>query len=129
LKEEKDKIKKDKKEEQKEKANKHEWRNKISLNNLKKKTKNKSRFKYIDEVPKENLQEIVFYRSRKRYLLTMMDDSGKFFSYTNRQYLKETKRLKYHALPKLQRRRITKVEEELNKHNSKSCRIEKFKNT
>jgi hypothetical protein len=24
---------------------------------------------------------------------------------------------------------ITKVEEELNKHNSKSCRIEKFKNT
>jgi hypothetical protein len=30
---------------------------------------------------------------------------------------------------KLQRRiGITKVEEELNKHNSKSCRIEKFKN-
>jgi hypothetical protein len=57
-------------------------------------------FKYIDEVPKENLQgNRIFYRSRKRSLLTMMDDSGSS-SYTNRQYLKETKRLKYHALLK-----------------------------
>jgi hypothetical protein len=65
LTEEKDKIRKDKKEEQKEKAKQNEWRIKISLNNLKdKKKKANLEFKYIDEVPKKTYK-IVFYRSRK----------------------------------------------------------------
>ena len=44
-------------------------------------------------------------------------------------YLRETKRLKYQALLKNHKDHlgITVVEEELNKYNSKSCNIEKFK--
>ena len=58
----------------------------------------------------------------------MMDDDGKFFSYTNRQYLKETKRLKYQSLLKHYKDKIgiTEIEQELNKYNSKSCNIDKF---
>ena len=59
----------------------------------------------------------------------MMDDDGNFFSYSNKQYLKETKRLKYQALLKNYKDKlgITAVEEELNQYNSKTCQIEKFK--
>jgi hypothetical protein len=58
----------------------------------------------------------------------MMDDNGKFFSYTNKQYLKSTKRLKYQSLLKNYKDKIgiTEIEQELNKYNSKSCSIEKF---
>ena len=58
----------------------------------------------------------------------MMDDDRKYFSYTNGQYLKETKRLKYHTLLKNHKDRIgiTEIEEGLNKYNSKTCNIEKF---
>jgi hypothetical protein len=58
----------------------------------------------------------------------MMDNEGKYFSYTNRQYIKETKRLKYNALLKNHKDRIgiTEIEEGLNKYNSKTCNIEKF---
>jgi hypothetical protein len=56
-KEEKDKIKKDKKEEQKEKAKQTRMENKDKPKNLKKDKKEANlEFKYIDEVPKENLQ-------------------------------------------------------------------------
>lgn len=58
----------------------------------------------------------------------MMDDEGNYFSYTNRMYLKETKRLKYQSLLKNYKDKIgiTKIEEGLNKYNSKTCNIEKF---
>jgi hypothetical protein len=55
-KEEKDKIKEDKKEEQKEKAKQKRMENKINLNNPKRQKEANPEFKYIDEVPKENLQ-------------------------------------------------------------------------
>ena len=87
-------------------------------------------FPYIDEVPKEMLEgKHIFVDPGKRSLFSMMDDDGKFYSYTNRMYLRETKRLKYQALLKNHKDRvgITVVEEELNKYNSKSCNIEKFK--
>jgi c-di-GMP-binding flagellar brake protein YcgR len=60
------------------------------INNKKKKEKQKpkTRFKYIDEVQRKHLQEIVFSSIPEKSLLTMMDDSGKFLSYTNRRYLK-----------------------------------------
>ena len=52
-----------------------------------------------------------------------------YFSYTNRQYLKETKRLKYQSLLKNHKDKIgiTEIEEGLNKYNSKTCNIEKVK--
>ena len=84
-------------------------------------------FQYIDEVPKEVLEgKHIFIDPGKRSLFSMMDDDGKFYSYTNRMYLRETKRLKYQALLKNHKGRvgITAVEEELNKYNSKSCNIE-----
>ena len=58
----------------------------------------------------------------------MMDDDGNYFSYTNRMYLKETNRLKYQSLLKNYKDKIgiTKIEEGLNKYNSKTCNIEKF---
>ena len=70
----------------------------------------------------------IFIDPGKRSLFTMMDDEGKYFSYTNKMYLKETKRLKYQTLLKNYRDKIgiTKIEEGLNKYNSKTCNIEKF---
>jgi hypothetical protein len=129
-KEEKDKIKEDKKEMQKEKVRQKRLEDKDKPKQSKKEKKEANpEFKYIDEVPKEILKgKHIFIDPGKRSLLTMMDDDGKFFSYTNREYLKSTKRLKYHALLKNYKNEIgiTKIEEELNKHNSKSCNIEKF---
>jgi len=87
-------------------------------------------FPYIDEVPKAELEgKHIFVDPGKRSLFSMMDDDEKFYSYTNRMYLRETKRLKYQALLKNHKDRvgITAVEQELNKYNSKSCNIEKFK--
>ena len=87
-------------------------------------------FPYIDEVTKTELEgKHIFVDPGKRSLFSMMDDDGKFYSYTNRMYLRETKRLKYQALLKNHKDHlgITVVEEELNKYNSKSCNIEKFK--
>lgn len=87
-------------------------------------------FFYIDEVLKEQLYgNHIFIDPGKRSLLTMMDDDGKFLSYTNKQRITETKRLKYQALlqnykDKLE---ITIKEEELTGYNSKSCDLIKFK--
>jgi hypothetical protein len=126
-KEEKDKIKEDKKELQKEQAKQKRLQNK---DKPKKEEKQENpEFPYIDEVPKEVLEgKHIFIDPGKRSLFSMMDDDGKFFSYTNRQYLKETKRLKYQSLLKNYKDRIgiTETEEGLNKYNSKTCRIEKF---
>jgi hypothetical protein len=59
----------------------------------------------------------------------MMDDKGKFCSYTNGMRIKETKRLKYQRLLKNYKDKIhiTETEETLNKYNSKSCNMDKFK--
>jgi phosphoketolase len=94
------KIKKDKKEEQKEKAKQNEWRIKISLNNLKKTKESQPEFKYIDEVPKENLQGNRILSIPENVSINNDGRLWEVLSYTNRQYLKETKRLKYHALLK-----------------------------
>ena len=40
----------------------------------------------------------LFIDPGKRSLLTMMDDDGNYFSYTNKQRIKETKRIKYSSL-------------------------------
>jgi len=126
--EEKEKIKADKLEKQKEQAKKKREENKNKPKPTKK--EEKPEFPYIDEVPKEQLEgKHIFIDPGKRSLFSMMDDEGNFFSYTNRQYLKETKRLKYHALLKNYRDKlgITALEEELTQYNAKTCQLEKFK--
>ena len=60
---------------------------------------------------------------------TMMDDDGNFLSYTNKQQIRETKRLKYQALLKNYKDKlnITTRENTLSVFNSKTCNLEKFK--
>ena len=132
-KEEKDKIKEEKKALQKEQAKQKRLANKDKPKKTKKEEKQEKQenpeFPYIDELPKEVLEgKHIFIDPGKRSLFTMMDDDGKYFSYTNKTYLKETKRLKYQTLLKNYRDKngITKIEEGLNKYNSKTCNIEKF---
>jgi hypothetical protein len=129
-KEEKDKIKEEKNTKKKELAKQKRLENKDRPKKSKKQEKeDHPEFQYIDEIPKEQLEgKHIFIDPGKRSLFSMMDDAGNFFSYTNRQYLKETKRLKYQSLLKNYKDRIgiTEIEEELNKYNSKSCHIEKF---
>jgi N-acetylmuramoyl-L-alanine amidase len=129
-KEEKDKIKEEKKQIQKEQAKKKRLENKDKPKKSKKAEKQENpEFAYIDEVSKEILEgKHIFIDPGKRALFSMMDDDDNYFSYTNRQYIKETKRLKYQALLKNHKDRIgiTEIEEGLNKYNSKTCNIEKF---
>jgi hypothetical protein len=87
-------------------------------------------FPYIDEVSKYLLDgNHIFIDPGKRSLLTMMDDDGNFLSYTNKQRIRETKRLKYQALLKNYKDKlnITTIENTLSTFNSKTCNLEKFK--
>jgi hypothetical protein len=127
-KEQKDKVNAEKLQKQKE----HAKQKRLEQKDKPKKSKKEENpeFPYIDEVPKEELEgKHIFIDPGKRALFSMMDDEGNFLSYTNRQYLKETKRLKYHALLKNYRDKlgITALEEELTQYNSKTCQLEKFK--
>ena len=103
---------------------------------LQKKEKNETKkevlheFPYIDEVSKDFLDgKHLFIDPGKRSLLTMMDDDGNYFSYTNKQRIKETKRIKYSSLLKnyKDKQHITEIENTLSLFNSKTCDIEKFK--
>jgi hypothetical protein len=129
-KEQKDKVKNEKKQIQKEQAKQKRLENKDKPKKSKKHEKEENvEFPYIDEVPKELLKgKHIFIDPGKRTLFSMMDDDGNYFSYTNRQYLKETKRFKYQALLKNYKDKIgiNKIEEGLNKYNSKTCNIGKF---
>lgn len=87
-------------------------------------------FPYIDEVSKDVLDgKHLFIDPGKRSLLTMMDDDGNYFSYTNKQRIKETKRIKYSSLLKnyKDKQHITEIENTLSLFNSKTCDIKNFK--
>jgi len=87
-------------------------------------------FPYIDEVSKDFLDgKHLFIDPGKRSLLTMMDDDGNYFSYTNKQLIKETKRIKYSSLLKnyKDKQHITEIENTLSLFNSKTCDIKNFK--
>lgn len=88
-------------------------------------------FQYIEDVPKEFLtKEInpIFIDPGKRALLTMLCNN-KFLSYTNRERLSETKRLKYQNILKNLKLKlgITDVENLLSNYNSKTSSLTKFK--
>lgn len=80
-------------------------------------------FPYIDEVSKDFLDgKHLFIDPGKRSLLTMMDDDGNYFSYTNKQRINETKRIKYSSLLKnyKDKQHITEIENTLSLFNSKT---------
>ena len=83
---------------------------------FKKKGKTSEEFPYIDDVDKKNLEGThIFIDPGKRSLLTMMNDEGKYLSYTNRRWLNETSRLKYRK--RIEKRKLehdTKEKDELN---------------
>lgn len=107
---------------------------KKELNKLKQKEKSKNvektyEFPYIDDVDKEELKgNHIFIDPGKRSLFTMMNDDGKFYSYTNKQRINETKRLKYQKILKKYKDElnITSKENELSLYNSKSCNMIKY---
>jgi hypothetical protein len=87
-------------------------------------------FPYIDEVDKVELEgKHIFIDPGKRTLFTMMDDNGKFSSYTNKQRVSETKRLQYQIKLKKYKDHlgITGKENELSSYNSKSCNLNDYK--
>ena len=87
-------------------------------------------FSYINEVDKIELKnkKCIFIDPGKRNLLSMMDDKGKFLNYTNKNYLHDTKRIKYSkTLEKYKKNnRIKEIEQCFNETNSKSCDLETF---
>jgi len=107
---------------------------KKELNKLKQKDKPKKiekiqEFSYIDDVEKVDLEgKHIFIDPGKRSLFTMMNDDGRFYSYTNKQRVNETKRLKYQNILKKYRDEleITSKDNELSSYNSKSCNITNF---
>ena len=128
---EKDKIKEEKKIKKKEESKQKNLEIKDKIYKSKKELKKENpEFHYIDEVSKEVLEgKHIFIDPGKKNLFSMMDNNGSYFSYTNKQYIKETKRLKYQALLKNYKNKIgiTEIEDDLNKYNSKTCNMEKFK--
>jgi hypothetical protein len=125
-------IKKQEKQVQQNKL-KEENRKKRELEKKEKKETKKEvlhEFPYIDEVSKDFLDgKHLFIDPGKRSLLTMMDDDGNYFSYTNKQRIKETKRIKYSSLLKnyKDKQHITEIENTLSLFNSKTCDIKNFK--
>jgi hypothetical protein len=87
-------------------------------------------FPYIDEVDKIELEgKHIFIDPGKRTLFTMMNDEGKFLSYTNKQRVSETKRLVYQNKLKKYKEHlgITEKENELSSYNSKSCNLDNYR--
>ena len=87
-------------------------------------------FPYIDEVDKTELEgKHIFIDPGKRTLFTMMNDEGKFFSYTNKQRVSETKRLQYQNKLKIYKDHlgITEKENELSSYNSKTCDLNNYR--
>ena len=87
-------------------------------------------FPYIDEVDKNELEgNHIYIDPGKRNLLSIIDDNGNRLTYSNKQRIKETKRLKYQQLIKNYKDTlgICDIENTLSIYNSKTCNIEKFK--
>lgn len=94
----------------------------------------KKEFPYLEDLNPIQLEELknnnwVVCDPGKRVLFYMKNKDGVRFRYSNRQYVKETKRLKYQRLLKnyKDKTNISKIENELSKYNSKSCELNKFR--
>jgi hypothetical protein len=114
-KEEKDKIKKQKEEEQKLKVDYIE-------------------FPYLEELNDNQLENLknnnwVCCDPGKRVLLYLKNKNGKRLRYTNKEYIKNTKRLKYRRLLQNYKNKtnISKIENKLSVYSSKTCNYKKFK--
>ena len=98
-----------------------------------KKDKKKIEFPYIDEIPAEEFEKMksgeykrVYIDPGKKNLLYMIDDEGKTFTYTVRQRLKQTQRIKHRTIMNKEKNKngVKVVETELSEYNSKSSDYE-----
>lgn len=90
----------------------------------------KPEFEYIDDAIKDiNLKEQlkvmnkIYIDPGKKNLVTMIDDNEKKYKYTNKQYIHETKKIKFQnkILKFKKENNISQIEENITKCNSKSC--------
>ena len=119
-------------------------KNKEAFNKLSKEEKDKIElekkrnryveFPYIDELAKDDLEELkkvkrVYIDPGKRSLFYMIDDEGNILNYTNKTRIRETKRIKYNKLREnyKKRNRIEEFETDMSEYNSKTCNYTKFK--
>jgi hypothetical protein len=91
-------------------------------------------FPYLDELNDEQYNNLktsnwIVNDPGKRCLLYLKSANGKQLRYTNKNHLKNTKRLKYQKLLQNYKNKlkISSIEKELTNYNSKTCNIIKFK--
>ncbi len=128
---------KDEKDKQKKEFNKltKEEKQKIKQQIQEEKLKNnKVEFPYLEELNENQLNELknnnwICIDPGKSNLLYMKSKNGITYNYTNRNYVRNIKRIKYQKLLKnyKDKENILKLENYLSKYNSKSCNCKNFK--
>ena len=115
------------------KKKKEEFQEKPKIEQIKI-AKSFKQFKYLDDLDDDETHKLkkskwVVVDPGKNTLLHMKNKYGRTFRYTNKNYLFDTKRLKYMRLIKnyKNRKKISKIENELSNYNSKTCDYKKFK--
>jgi hypothetical protein len=116
--------------------NKSEEEKKQIKEKIKKKTN--IEFPYLEELNDEQIEElknkkelekIVYVDPGKRNLLFMLGENGKYFRYSNKERIYESKRIIYQK--KVQKEKdisgTTLIESKLSNYNSKACNINDFK--
>jgi hypothetical protein len=84
-------------------------------------------------INKLNTKELVYGDPGKRSPLYLYGENGKYFNYTNRMRLKDTRRLKYGRMKQNLKNKteinnctVVKLESSLSDYNSKSCKFTNF---
>jgi hypothetical protein len=108
--------------------------NKIASANIKKanlETDKNTEDLYFTDIKRTDFEldtKYVYIDPGKRSLLTMLNDRNQFLSFTNKQYLCETKRLKYQRKKQRLKQSIINDEKVLSETSCKTCVIENFDN-
>jgi hypothetical protein len=91
-------------------------------------------FKYLEDLNDNELEEIknnnwVVIDPGKKTLLYMKDKKERELRYTNKRYVRQTRRIKYQRLLQNYRNKnnISNIENELSKYNSRSCNLVNYK--
>ena len=117
------------------KEQKEEYKQKIKKDKDEKNKNKYIEFPYLEDLDDNQLNELknndwCTNDPGKKKLLYMKNKYGKRFRYSNKEHIKNIKRLKYQRLIKnyKDKCKITKIENMLSNYNSKTCDLTKFKN-